>query len=86
MNPQSPSARAWLRFRANRRGWWSLWIFLTLFGLSLVAEVISNDRPLVVSYQGQVYFPVVQDLPETVFGGDFSTTTDYLDPFISAQL
>lgn len=85
MNSQSPSARAWLRFRANRRGWWSLWIFSTLFGLSLVAEVISNDRPLVVSYQGQVYFPVFQDLPETVFGGDFSTTTDYLDPFIAAQ-
>ena len=85
MNHQSPTARAWARFRANRRGIWSLWIFLALFGLSLVAELISNDRPLVVSFNGQLHFPIVQDIPETTFGGDFSTTTDYLDPFIQAR-
>jgi microcin C transport system permease protein len=85
MNHQSPTARAWARFRANRRGIWSLWIFLALFGLSLVAELISNDRPLVVSFNGQLHFPIVQDIPETTFGGDFSTNTDYLDPFIQAR-
>jgi microcin C transport system permease protein len=85
MNHQSPTARAWARFRANRRGIWSLWIFLAFFGLSLVAELISNDRPLVVSFNGQLHFPIVQDIPETTFGGDFSTTTDYLDPFIQAR-
>lgn len=86
MNHQSPTARAWARFRANRRGIWSLWIFLALFGLSLVAELISNDRPLVVSFNGQLHFPIVQDIPETTFGGDFSTNTDYLDPFIQARV
>lgn len=86
MNHQSPTARAWARFRANRRGIWSLWIFLALFGLSLVAELISNDRPLVVSFNGQLHVPIVQDIPETTFGGDFSTNTDYLDPFIQARL
>lgn len=85
MNHQSPTARAWARFRANRRGIWSLWIFLALFGLSLVAELISNDRPLVVSFNGQLHVPIVQDIPETTFGGDFSTNTDYLDPFIQAR-
>jgi len=85
MNHQSPTARAWARFRANRRGIWSLWIFLALFGLSLVAELVSNDRPLVVSFNGQLHFPIVQDIPETTFGGDFSTNTDYLDPFIQAR-
>lgn len=85
MNHQSPTARAWARFRANRRGIWSLWIFLALFGLSLAAELISNDRPLVVSFNGQLHFPIVQDIPETTFGGDFSTNADYLDPFIQAR-
>ena len=51
-------------FRKNRRGFWSLWIFLALFGLSLVAELIANDSPLVVSYKGDLYFPVVQSVPE----------------------
>ncbi|MCW8977981.1 MAG: ABC transporter permease, partial [Marinobacter sp.] len=56
-------------FRKNRRGFWSLWIFLALFGLSLVAELIANDSPLVVSYKGDLYFPVVQSVPEETFGG-----------------
>jgi microcin C transport system permease protein len=53
--------------------------------LSLMAEVLSNDKPLVVRYQGQWYWPLVQTLPETTFGGDFETPTDYLDPFIQQQ-
>ena len=67
-------------FRANRRGFWSLWIFLFLFVISLFAEFIANDRPLVVSYDGHLYFPVVQTYPETTFGGFFPTATDYRDP------
>ena len=82
----SPARRAWLRFRRHRLGFVSLVIFCTLFVLSLGAELLSNDKPLVVRYQGQWFFPVVQTLPETVFGGDFETPTDYLDPFIAQQL
>ena len=83
---QSPSRRAWQRFRRNRLGYWSLVAFCTLVVLSLLAEVLSNDRPLVVHYQGTTYFPMVQDYPETTFGGDFLTPTDYLDPFIRERL
>ena len=61
-------------------------MFLVLFGLGLIAEVLSNDKPLVVRYEGHWYFPVFQTLPETAFGGDFPTPADYLDPFIRAQL
>ncbi len=82
----SPSRRAWQRFRRNRLGYWSLLIFCTLVVLSLFAELLSNDRPLVVRYEGQTYWPMVHDYPETTFGGDFETPTDYLDPFIREQI
>ncbi|MBM3386418.1 MAG: ABC transporter permease, partial [Betaproteobacteria bacterium] len=82
----SPTRRAWGRFRRQRLGWVSLWLFSALFVLSLGAELLSNDRPLLVRYEGHWYAPVLQDLPETVFGGDFQTPTDYLDPFIQQQL
>ncbi|NNU42981.1 ABC transporter permease [Ramlibacter montanisoli] len=82
----SPRVRAWRRFRKNRLGYWSLVLFLTMVILSLFAEVISNERPLVVRYDGQLYFPMVTSYPETTFGGDFLTETDYLDPFIRQQL
>lgn len=82
----SPARRAWRRFADNRLGRWSLWLFLALVLLSLGAELISNDRPLLVRYQGQLYTPLWQDYPETTFGGDFETPTDYLDPFIQQQL
>ncbi len=82
----SPSRRAWQRFKRNRLGYWSLLAFATLVVLSLFAEVLSNDRPLVVRYQGQTYWPLVNDYPETTFGGDFESNTDYLDPFIREQL
>jgi microcin C transport system permease protein len=81
----SPSRRAWLRFKRNRLGYWSLLLFCALFALSLAAELISNDKPLVARYHGQWYFPVVRNVPETEFGGDFQTPTDYLDPFIQQQ-
>ena len=81
----SPSQRAWQRFKRNRLGYWSLLIFCTLFVLSLGAELISNDKPLLARYNGQWYVPIVQNVPETAFGGDFQTPTDYLDPFIRQQ-
>ena len=82
----SPGRRAWLRFKRNRLGFWSLVLFGTLVVLSLFAEVISNDRPLIVRYNGQIYFPMLDDYSEKTFGGDFETATDYLDPFIREQL
>ncbi|MEW6645645.1 MAG: ABC transporter permease [Pseudomonadota bacterium] len=83
---ESSSRRAWRRFRANRRGYYSLWLFGLLFVLSLGAELLSNDKPIVVQYQGAYYFPLFVTYPETTFGGDFVTETDYLDPFIREQL
>lgn len=82
----SPSRRAWLRFRRHRLGVFSLVLLGLLVAVSLFAEAISNDKPLVVRYQGHWYWPLVQTLPETTFGGDFETPTDYLDPFITRQL
>jgi microcin C transport system permease protein len=79
----SPLTRRRLaQFRANRRGWWSLWIFLALFVLSLFAEVIANDRPILVRYDGRFYVPIVRDYPETTFGGFFPTPTVYRDPVV----
>jgi microcin C transport system permease protein len=82
----SPSARAWRRFKRNRQGYWSLILFCVLVVGSLMAEVLSNDRPLVVRYEGKTYFPLVRDYAETAFGGDFETPADYLDPFIREQI
>lgn len=85
LSSQSPGRRAWRRFRANRLGYWSLLAFALLFALSLFAELLSNDKPILARYEGRWYFPLVQTLPETTFGGDFPTPTDYLDPFIREQ-
>ena len=94
----SPGRRAWLRFRRNRLGFYSLVAFCVLVLISLFAEVISNDKPLLVYYKNNsalgnknagysnFYVPIVKDYPETLFGGDFETPTDYLDPFIQAKL
>jgi len=82
----SPGKRAWQRFKRNRLGFWSLVLFCMLVLLSLLAEVISNDRPLLVSYQGELYVPIVKDYSEKTFGGDFDANTDYLDPFIRERL
>ena len=81
----SPSALAWQRFRRNRLGFVSLVLFVLLFVISLAAEFVSNDKPLVARYQGQWYAPVFKNPPETAFGGDFATPTDFLDPFIRQQ-
>ncbi|MCY7319262.1 MAG: ABC transporter permease [Ramlibacter sp.] len=82
----SPARRAWRRFRRNRLGFVSLTVFVTLVVLSLFAEVLSNDRPLLVRFNGELYFPIVRDYPEKVFGGDFNTPADYLDPFVRQKI
>ena len=82
----SPGQRVWQRFRQDRRGTISLLIFAVLFVVSLFAELISNDRPLLVRYNGQWMVPLVHDYSEKAFGGDFESPADYLDPFIRQQL
>jgi len=82
----SPGRRAWRRFRRNKLGFRSLVVFSVLVVLSLFAEVLSNDRPLLVHFNGEFYFPMVRDYPEKVFGGDFETATDYLDPYIREKI
>lgn len=82
LRPGPLSKRRWAAFRANKRGYWSLWIFGVLFIFSLGAEGIANDKPLVVYFQNDVYFPVLQSYPETTFGGDFPSEADYRDPFV----
>jgi microcin C transport system permease protein len=72
--------RRWANFKANRRGYWSLWIFLTLFFMSLGAELIANDRPILVSFKGQLYVPILFDYPDTTFDGFLETPTEYSDP------
>lgn len=78
--------RRWRNFKANRRALWSLWIFLALFGLSLVAEVIANDKPILVRYRGELYMPVFRFYPETTFGGDFGTEAIYRDPAVQCLI
>ncbi|MBE7635442.1 ABC transporter permease subunit [Sneathiella sp. P13V-1] len=70
-------------FKANRRGYWSMVLFLTLFILSLFAELIANDKPLLISYKDEFYTPFLVSYPETAFGGDFETEADYRDPFVT---
>ncbi len=82
----SLARRRWRNFKKNRRGFYSLILFTILFILSLMAEVISNDKPFLVQYQGSYYFPLLKKYPETVFGGDFETETDYRDPYILEKL
>ncbi len=74
-------------FRANRRGYYSLWVFLALFFFCLFAEFVANDQPLIVSYEGHWYFPVVRSYSEDTFGPDFMPTeADYTDPDLSKQI
>ena len=82
--PITPLTRRRLdKFRANRRGFWSLWIFLALFIVSLFAEFIANDTPVLVKYEGAYYMPIFQFYPETAFGGDFPTEADFRDPVLA---
>jgi microcin C transport system permease protein len=74
--------RRWENFKANRRGYVSLWIFLVLFVLSLGAEFIANDQPFIVKYDGKLFFPVFRTYSETTFGGEFETAADYRDSYL----
>jgi len=94
----SPSRRAWQRFKRNKLGYYSLLVFSALVLISLFAELVSNDKPLTIHYKnssasgnnnagsGSFYFPIAKNYPETFFGGDFETPTDYLDPYIQEKL
>ncbi|WP_417910741.1 ABC transporter permease [Candidatus Electronema sp. PJ] len=83
---QSLARRRWQNFKKNRRGFYSLLLFSLLFCLSLFAEVFSNDKPFLIHYEGGWYCPLFKSYPETTFGGDFETETDYRDPYILARL
>ena len=72
-----------MNFRSNRRGFWSLWIFLGLFTITLFAEFVANDKPLLVRYDSKFYFPILYEYPETVFGGFLPTEADYRDPEVA---
>jgi microcin C transport system permease protein len=78
--------KTWQRFKRNKRGYYSLILFVILFGISLMAEVVSNDLPLLVKYNGKFYYPIFVTYPEVTFGGDFETETDYRDPYIQEKL
>lgn len=77
--------RRWQNFKANRRGYWSLWIFLALFFVSLASDFIANDRPLIVSYKGELLVPVLVDYPEEKFGG-FLAEADYRSDYIAEEI
>jgi microcin C transport system permease protein len=78
--------RRWRNFKANKRGYWSFWIFSVLFIVSLFANFIANDQPFLVKYDGNFYFPALFTYPETTFGGDFETAADYRDPYLQKQI
>ena len=80
------NARRWQSFKANRRGYWSLWLFLVLFVVSLFAEFVANDKPFLVKYDGHYYSSALFTYPETTFGGDFETAADYRDPFVQKKI
>ena len=78
----SINQKRWLKFKANKRGYLSLWIFSILFGITLCSEFIANDKPLLISYSQQWYFPIFVDYSELDFAGDLDVTVDYTDPYI----
>ncbi|HXE15816.1 MAG TPA: ABC transporter permease [Stellaceae bacterium] len=87
LRPLSPlTQRRLANFRANRRGYWSMWVFLVLFLLSLVAELIANDRPLLVEYDGHLYLPILRNYTEADFGGDLPIDADYRDPEVAKRI
>ncbi len=82
----SPMQRAWARFKRNRIGYWSLWIFVSMLLVSTGAELFSNDKPVVARIDGQLLFPILNNPSERLVGGDFATPTDWKDPFITELL
>ena len=82
LTPSPLNQRRWKNFKSNRRGYWSFWIFTVLFFVSLFAELIANDRPFLIKFDGKLYFPAFINYSETTFGGDFETSADYRDPYL----
>jgi microcin C transport system permease protein len=80
--PKSPNQRAWARFKRNRPGYRSLWIFVVMLVLATLGEVVSNDRPFVAQVNGKTYFPVINNPSDLALGGDFATAADWKDPLI----
>src|SRR6202023_657452 len=80
--PSPLNRRRWQNFKSNRRGYWSFWIFLILFFVSLFAELIANDRPFLIKFDVYLYWPAFVSYSETTFGGDFETSADYRDPYL----
>ncbi|MFK7751618.1 MAG: ABC transporter permease [Sedimentitalea sp.] len=80
------NARRWRNFKRNRRAYWSMWIFAVLFGASLFAEFIANDKPILVQYRGEFFTPIFNFYPETAFGGDFQTEAIYRDPEVACLI
>jgi microcin C transport system permease protein len=80
--PSPLNRRRWENFKANKRGYWSFWIFMVLFVVSLCANVFANDQPLMIKYDGRSYWPIFATYSETTFGGDFETAADYRDPYL----
>ncbi len=86
MKISSITERRLHNFRSNKRGYWSLWIFLVLFTVTLFAEFVANDKPFLAYYKGDVYMPIFKAYPETTFGGEFLTEADYRDPFVATLI
>ena len=82
MNLSPLNKRRLHNFKSNKRGWYSFWIFLFLFFISIFANFISNDKPLLVKYENHYFFPVIYKYAETIFGGDFETEADYRNPYV----
>ncbi len=80
--PSPLNRRRWQNFKSNKRGYWSFWIFSILFIISLFAELIANNQPLLIRFNGHLYWPVFITYPETAFGGEFRTAADYRDPYV----
>ena len=74
--------RRFQNFKSNKRGWYAFWIFSFLFFISIFSDFIANDKPLLVKYDENYYFPILEQYPETIFGGDFETEADYRDPYV----
>jgi microcin C transport system permease protein len=82
LNLSPLTQRRLYQFKANKRGFWSFWIFLILFFFAISAPLIANNKPLLIFFDQKIYVPILQTLPETQFGGDFETEADYRDPFV----
>ena len=84
--PMSPNARAWARFKRHKIGYRALWIFVAMLLVATLAELVSNDKPFVAQVGGRLVFPIASNPPEKALGGDFTTPTDWKDPFVAQLL